>query len=284
MTDLKPFYKQVQAHYDLSNEFFALFLDPSMTYSCAYFEPADLSLAEAQRAKIDLALGKIDLKPGQRLLDIGCGWGATIRRAVEKYGVTAVGLTLSENQAALARERLADLGDRVEIRLQGWEEFDEPVDRIVSIGAFEHFREERFTAFFAKCHRLLPAEGRMLLHTIVKRSLAELNAMGLEITHDDVLFNKFILKAIFPGGQLRPVDVIKRYIEAGGFRIERVHPLRLNYARTLDTWAANLEAAHDRAIELTSQEVYDTYMHYLTGCARYFRNGHLDVVQFTCCK
>ena len=284
MPDLQPFYKQVQAHYDLSNDFFALFLDPSLTYSCAYFEPPDVSLEQAQRNKIDLALGKLDLKPGQRLLDIGCGWGATIRRAVEHYGVTAVGLTLSRNQCELVRERLADLGGRAEVRLQGWEEFDEPVDRLVSIGAFEHFREERYPAFFDKCHRLLPAGGRMLLHTIVKRSLAEINALGLDVTHEDVLFNKFILKAIFPGGQLRPTDVVRKFAEAGGFRVERVHPLGPNYARTLAAWAVNLEAARDRAIAVASPEVYDTYMRYLTGCARYFRSGHLDVVQFTCCK
>jgi cyclopropane-fatty-acyl-phospholipid synthase len=284
MARLRPFYEQVQAHYDLSNDFFALFLDPSMTYSCAYFEPPGISLAEAQQAKIELSLGKCALKPGQRLLDIGCGWGSTIRAAVEKFQVRAIGLTLSQEQAALARSRLSDLGDRVEIRLQGWEEFDEPVDRIISIGAFEHFREERYTAFFANCHRLLPADGRMLLHSIVKPSLAEINAKGLEITHEDVLFNKFILKAIFPGGQLRPIDVIKRYAEAAGFRVERVHPLGVNYALTLEAWARNLEAARDRAVQLTSNEVYETYMHYLTGCARYFRSGHLDVVQFTCCK
>jgi len=284
MPDLQPFYKQVQAHYDLSNDFFALFLDPSMTYSCAYFEPPDVSLTQAQRNKIDLALGKLDLKPGQRLLDIGCGWGAAVRRGVEHYGVTAEGLTLSRAQHDLARERLADLGDKVEIRLQGWEEFDEPVDRIVSIGAFEHFREERFAAFFEKCRRLLPADGRLLLHTIVKRSLAEINALGLEVTHEDVLFNKFILKTIFPGGQLRPAEVVRKYAEAGEFRVERVHSLRPHYARTLDAWAANLEAARDRAVALTSQQVFDTYMHYLTGCARYFRSGHLDLIQFTCCR
>jgi cyclopropane-fatty-acyl-phospholipid synthase len=284
VAQLKPFYEQVQAHYDLSNDFFALFLDPSMTYSCAYFEPPGISLAEAQRAKIDLALGKCDIKPGQRLLDIGCGWGATIRRAVEHFGARAVGLTLSQKQFDLARTRLADLGDRVEVRLQGWEEFDEPVDRIVSIGAFEHFREERYPAFFAKCHRLLPGDGRMLLHSIVKPSLAEINAKGLDITHEDVLFNKFILKAIFPGGQLRPVPVVRSYAEKSGFRIERVHPLNVNYAYTLEAWAQNLQAARDRAIALTSNEVYETYMRYLTGCAAYFRSGHLDVVQFTCCK
>lgn len=284
MTQLHPFYQQVQAHYDLSNDFFALFLDPSLTYSCAYFDPPGIALDDAQRAKIDLALGKCNLHSGQRLLDIGCGWGSTIRRAVEKYGVRAVGLTLSREQFDLARARLADLGDQAEIRLQGWEEFDEPVDRIVSIGAFEHFREERYAAFFAKCHRLLPADGRMLLHTIVKPSLAEINAKGLDITHDDVLFNKFILKAIFPGGQLRPIDVVRMYAEAAGFHVERVHPLGINYALTLEAWAENLACARDRAVALTSEVVFETYMRYLTGCARYFRSGHLDVVQFTCCK
>jgi cyclopropane-fatty-acyl-phospholipid synthase len=281
---MEPFYKNVQAHYDLSNEFFALFLDPSMTYSCAYFERDDMTLEEAQRAKIDLALGKCDVHPGQRLLDIGCGWGGTIRRAVEKYGVRAVGLTLSEKQQQLARSRLADLGDRAEIRLQGWEEFDEPVDRIVSIGAFEHFREERYAAFFGKCRALLPEQGRMLLHSIVWPEAEVLAERGLEVRHEDVQFLKFIGRRIFPGGQLRPPSVIRGYAEAAGFRVTQVQALRPHYARTLEQWATNLQAARERGVELTSSDAYDTYMHYLTGCARYFRSGHLDVMQFTCCK
>ena len=284
MNPLKPFFKNVQAHYDLSNDFFQLFLDPTMVYSCAYFEPENISLEEAQRAKIDLALGKIDLKPGQRLVDIGCGWGAVVMRAVEHYGVTAVGLTLSENQVALARSRIAHLGDKAEIRLQGWEEFDEPVDRIVSIGAFEHFREDRFAPFFTKCYRLMPADGRMLLHTIVRATPEQMAARGIELTHEDVLFNKFIIKKIFPGGQLRPPEVAKRYAEAAGFKVTRMHSLQMHYARTLDQWAVNLEAAKEKAIAIASQDVYDTYMHYLTGCARYFRSTHLDLIQFTLCK
>ena len=279
---LKPFYEDVQAHYDLSNDFFAIFLDPSMTYSCAWFERDDMTLEQAQQAKVDLALGKCALQPGQRLLDVGCGWGATIRRAVEHYGVSAVGLTLSRNQHDLARQRLSHLGDRAEIRLQGWEQFDEPVDRIVSIGAFEHFREERYAAFFEKCRRLLPDDGRMLLHTIVWPEPEVLAERGLEVSHEDVQFLKFIGRRIFPGGQLRPPSVIRRYAEAAGFHVTQVQALRPHYARTLEQWATNLQAARDRAVELTSTEVYDTYMHYLTGCARYFRNGHLDVMQFTC--
>lgn len=284
MTPLQPFYDDVQAHYDLSNEFFALFLDTSMTYSCAYFERDDMTLEEAQRAKIDLSLGKCDLHPDQRLLDVGCGWGATVRRAVEQHGVRAVGLTLSQKQQELARSRVADLGDRAEIRLQGWEEFDEPVDRIVSIGAFEHFREERYAAFFEKCRTLLPNDGRMLLHTIVWPEPEVLAERGLEVRHEDVQFLKFIGRRIFPGGQLRPPSVIRRYAEAAGFRVTQVQALRPHYARTLEQWATNLQAARERAVELTSSEVYDTYMHYLTGCARYFRSGYLDVMQFTCVR
>lgn len=281
MTALKPFYENVQAHYDLSNDFFALFLDLSMTYSCAYFERDGMSLAEAQQAKIDLALGKCDLRPGQRLLDIGCGWGATLRRAVEKFGVHGIGLTLSIEQASLARERLAHLGEQVEIRLQGWEEFDEPVDRIVSIGAFEHFREERYADFFAKTFRLLAPGASMLLHSIVYPEDEVFERPGMELCYDDVLFLKFITKEIFPGGQLRRVLTIRRYIEAAGFQVTRVHSLQPHYATTLRRWAENLQAERERAIELTSQQTYDTYMRYLTGCARYFGCGKIDVVQLS---
>src|SRR6476661_1202911 len=136
---LKPHFEDVQAHYDLSDDFFALFLDPTRTYSCAYFEREDMTLEEAQRAKVDLALGKLGLEPGMTLLDIGCGWGGALERAIEKFDVNVIGITLSKAQSDWARARLAKLDSNrsIEIRLQGWEEFDEPVDRIVSIGAFE---------------------------------------------------------------------------------------------------------------------------------------------------
>jgi len=146
---LPPPYRQIQAHYDLSNDFYRLFLGPTMVYSCAYFERDDMSLDEAQEAKIRLSLGKCELQPGQRLLDIGCGWGSTVLRAVENYGVMGVGITLSAAQHEYAVKRSGDFQGRAEFRLQGWEEFDEPVDRIVSIGAAEHFREERPGPFSA---------------------------------------------------------------------------------------------------------------------------------------
>lgn len=286
MAELRPFFEEVQAHYDLSDRFYALFLDPTMMYSCAYFEHEGTSLAEAQQAKIDLSLGKLDLAADQRLLDIGCGWGETAMRAAERFGVRVTGLTLSRNQQATATARAAARRlAGVEFRLQGWEDFDEPVDRIVSIGAFEHFRIARYPAFFQRCRGILrgPAAepGRMLLHSILLGDENSLQPGQTLVTHEHVLFAKFIQKEIFPGGQLAMRRIVEREATAAGFRILRIHSLRPHYARTLDAWATNLETAREQAIALASQEIYDRYRRYLTGCAHYFRTGHLDVCQFT---
>lgn len=286
MSKLAPFYDQVQSHYDVSDEFYALFLDPSMTYSCAYFERDDMTLEQAQQAKIDLALGKLDLRPGMTLLDIGCGWGSTMIRAARKYGVRVVGLTLSRNQAEHVRARLEVLGlsDTAEVRLQGWEEFDGTVDRIVSIGAFEHFRRARYEEFFARCHTMLPEDGRMLLHTIIGHTLADLRRMQVPVAREDALFHIFIKREIFPGGQLPQPGLVTRLAGQAGLGTEYIQPLRPHYARTLDLWAQALEDHREEAIRLTSEEVYARYIKYLTGCARYFRSGHLDVMQFTLVK
>ncbi len=144
-TNLTPHFDDVQSHYDLSDDFYGLFLDPSHTYSCAYFERDDMTLEEAQLAKIDLSLGKLGLEPGMTLLDVGCGWGATLRRAIERYDVNVIGLTLSKNHAAHAQKLLDELDSprSKQVLLEGWEQFHEPVDRIVPIGAFEHFGFDR---------------------------------------------------------------------------------------------------------------------------------------------
>ncbi|WP_067689187.1 cyclopropane mycolic acid synthase family methyltransferase [Nocardia jejuensis] len=282
MVRLAPFYRQVQSHYDLSDEFYALFLDPSMTYSCAYFAHEDHSLAQAQQAKIDLALGKLDLEPGMRLLDIGCGWGATMIRAARDYGAQVVGLTLSRNQYDYVNARLEHEGiTGAQVRLQGWEEYDGEADRIVSIGAFEHFRTERYGEFFERAHAMLPDGGRMLLHTIIGRTLAELRALDVPVTREDALFHIFMKREIFPGGQLPQPGTVTRTAESNGWHTERIQSLQPHYARTLDLWAESLRSHRDEAVRLTSREVYDRYLKYLTGCAHYFRAGHLDVMQFT---
>ncbi len=281
MATLTPFYENVQAHYDLSNEFFRLFLGPTMMYTSAYFERDDMSQDEAQEAKIRLALGKCDLRPGQRLLDIGCGWGTTIIRAVENHGVQGIGITLSGEQAELANERARHLQGKAEFRLQGWEEFDEPVDRIVVICATEHFKEERYAAFFEKCQRLLPAGAPMMIQAIVFPEWEVQKEQCLSWTEEDILFAKFIQKKIFPGGQLRSASVICRYAEAAGFTTTNIQSLQPHYAKTLDCWAADLEANREAAIALTSPDTYDMYMHYLTGCADRYRSRKIDVVQIS---
>lgn len=287
MTRLAPFYANVQSHYDLSDDFFALFLDPSRTYSCAYFERADMTLEQAQQAKIDLALGKCDLHPGMTLLDVGCGWGSTMMRAMDRYGVDVIGLTLSRNQFDYARSLLdarADKGPAGQVLLQGWEEFDRPVDRIVSIGAFEHFRHERYDDFFATCRSMLPPDGRMLLHTIVMYNRHQVRAKGLPINRDVLEFACFIRDEIFPGGELPYPEQVVDAAHRGGFQVERVQPLQPHYARTLDCWAAALRAHEQEAIELTDERTYGTYMKYLSGCADLFRTGYVDVMQFTLLK
>ncbi|OBH56849.1 SAM-dependent methyltransferase, partial [Mycobacterium colombiense] len=255
-------------------------------YSCAYFERDEMTLEQAQIAKIDLALGKLKLEPGMTLLDIGCGWGATLRRAIEKYDVNVVGLTLSENQADHVQQSF-DQMDTTRTRrvlLEGWEKFHEPVDRIVSIGAFEHFGRQRYGRFFKMAYNALPPGGVMLLHTIVRPSFKDARAKGMTLTHEIVQFSQFILSEIFPGGWLPTPQTVGEYGVTVGFELTRVQSLQKHYERTLNIWAANLEANKDQAIAIQSQEVYDRYMHYLTGCENFFRKGVCNVGQFTMVK
>ncbi|OBH07717.1 class I SAM-dependent methyltransferase, partial [Mycobacterium sp. E3247] len=224
------------------------------------------------------------LEPGMTLLDIGCGWGGALQRAIEKFDVNVIGITLSRNQFEYSKARLAAIPTErnVEVRLQGWEEFDDKVDRIVTIGAFEAFKAERWPAFFERAYGILPDDGRMLLHTILTYQWQEMPARGITLTMSDIRFARFIYKEIFPGGQLPAQEDILKLAPAAGFTVEKVQLLREHYARTLNIWAANLEANREKAIAIQSQEVYERYMKYLTGCAKLFRQGYTDVNQFTC--
>ncbi|CAN5631341.1 cyclopropane mycolic acid synthase family methyltransferase [soil metagenome] len=279
--------EEVQFHYDISNDFFKLWQDPNQVYSCAYFERDDMSLEEAQMAKIDLSLGKLGLQPGMTLVDIGCGWGVTIMRAVEKYDVNVIGLTLSENQ----KQHIEDFwfanstsSRRMEVRLQPWEEFDEPVDRIVSIGAFEHFGFNKYDDYFKKTFNLMPDDGVQMLHTIVIPSDEEIKERKLPLTMSRVRFIKFIMDEIYPGGRLPLVAQVESHAVKAGYHVTRKQALRPHYTKTLDTWAANLESNKDEAIAITSEKIYERFLKYLTGCADLFRLGYTDVVQFTCEK
>jgi cyclopropane-fatty-acyl-phospholipid synthase len=285
-TNLTPYYEESQSIYDISNDFFALFLGPTMGYTCGYYERDDSTLEESQLAKFDLALGKLNLEPGMTLLDVGCGWGGALEMAVQKYDVNVIGITLSKAQSEFARQRLAKLDtDRsIDIRLQGWEEFDEPVDRIVSIGAFEAFKVERYPLFFERAYSILPSDGRMLLHTILAHTQKFFRENNIKLTISDLKFMQFIGTEIFPGGRLPAVEDIEELAAGSGFTLERVHLLRPHYARTLDMWAEKLAANRDEAVAITSDEVYDRYMKYLTGCADFFRRGITNIGQFTLVK
>ena len=286
MAKLRPFYEESQSIYDVSNDFFALFLDPTMAYTCAYFERDDMTLEEAQNAKFDLALGKLNLEPGMTLLDIGCGWGGALVRAVEKFDVNVIGITLSRYQFEYSKNKLAGMPTKrnIEVRLQGWEEFEDKVDRIVTIGAFEAFKMERYAAFFERAYDVLPDDGRMLLHTILTYQWQQMPAQGIKLTMSDIRFARFIGTEIFPGGQLPAQEDIFKFAQDAGFSVEKMQLLREHYERTLNIWAANLEANKEKAIELQSEEVYDKYMHYLTGCENFFRKGISNVGQFTLVK
>jgi cyclopropane-fatty-acyl-phospholipid synthase len=283
MADLTPHFEDVQSHYDLSDDFYRLFLDSTQTYSCAYFEHDDMTLEQAQLAKIDLSLGKLGLRPGMTLLDIGCGWGATMRRAVERHDVNVIGLTLSQNQHDHAETAFAALNSprSTRVLLEGWEQFSEPVDRIVSIGAFEHFGHDRWKQFFSTTYRALPDDGVMLLHTITRLTLDEVKERGIPFSMDAARFAMFIAREIFPGGQLPTIAAIEEHAAATGFTVTRIQSLQPHYARTLDTWASALGKRRDEAVAVQSEEVYDRYMKYLTGCADMFRKGYIDVNQFT---
>lgn len=283
---MRPHFEEIQAHYDLSDDFFGLFQDDSRTYSCAYFEPAELTLGEAQIAKIDLNLDKLKLRPGMTVLDIGCGWGATLKRAVEKYDVNVIGLTLSKNQLAYTRQLLDQLDSNRSRRvlLHGWEEFDEPVDRIVSIEAFEHFGFERYDDFFNNCFKILPDDGRMTIQSSVSYHPYDLNARGKKLSFETARFIKFMVTEIFPGGRLPSTDMMVQRGEKAGFIVPEALSLRPHYIKTLKIWGDALEANKDIAVQLTSEEVYQRYMKYLRGCEHYFADEMLDVSLVTYLK
>ncbi|OSC42113.1 methoxy mycolic acid synthase MmaA3 [Mycobacterium decipiens] len=273
----------VRAHYDLSDEFFALFQDPTRTYSCAYFERDDMTLQEAQLAKLDLTLGKLGLQPGMTLLDVGCGWGSTMKRAIEKYDVNVVGLTLSKNQHARCQEVLdgLDTNRSRRVLLCDWAEFSEPVDRIVTVEALEHFGFERYGDFFKFAYDAMPDDGVMLLHVITGLHPRQVIERGIPLTMEMAKFIRFIVTDIFPGGRLPMIETIEEHSATAGFSVTRIQSLQSDFAKTLDLWAEGLEARKDEAIAIQSDEVYERYMKFLTGCAKAFRVGYIDCNQFT---
>jgi cyclopropane-fatty-acyl-phospholipid synthase len=284
--DMRPHFEDIQAHYDLSDDFFGVFQDPTRKYSCAYFTGPDVTLSEAQIASVDLNLDKLDLKPGMTLLEIGCGWGLTLLRAMERYDVNVIGLTLSKNQQAYCDHLLANANsDRTfDVRLEGWEQFHEPVDRIVSIEAFEHFGFERYDDYFKTCFDILPDDGRMTIQSSVGYHPYDLAARGKKLTFELARFIKFMITEIFPGGRIPTTQMMVEHGEKAGFVVPETMSLRNHYIKTLGIWADRLEANKEAAIAATNEENYLRYMRYLKGCQYYFIDEGIDVSLVTYLK
>ena len=259
-------------HYDLGNDFYRLWLDPQMVYSCAYFHDPSQSLAEAQTDKLDYICRKLRLEPGQTLLDIGCGWGALVLHAARHYGVTAHGITLSQQQYELARERIAQagLGDRVTVELRDYRDLDGEAryDRIVSVGMFEHVGVDNFPVYFGTVRRLLRPGGLFLNHGIT-------NDTGWQRTP----LTEFINDYVFPDGELTRISTVQAAMEDAGFEILDVESLRRHYALTLRHWVRNLERHRDEAIAASSEATFRLWQLYMAGSAYYFDEGSLNVYQ-----
>ncbi|MEV6674191.1 cyclopropane-fatty-acyl-phospholipid synthase family protein [Streptomyces sp. NPDC051162] len=263
----------ISHHYDVGNAFYEKVLGPSMVYSCAYWESPDGTLEDAQRAKLDLICRKLDLRPGQRLLDVGCGWGSMVLHAVREYGVSAVGITLSEEQAAYGRKRVAEAGltDRIEIRVQDYREIsDGPFDAISSIGMAEHVGSARYAEYAADVHALLKPGGRLLNHQIARRPL--MDEEGYET-------DEFIDRYVFPDGELAPVGRTVAQLEEAGFEVRDVEVIREHYALTLRQWVRNLEAHWDDAVRLTSAGRARVWRLYMAACALSFERNRIGVNQ-----
>jgi cyclopropane-fatty-acyl-phospholipid synthase len=277
--ELRPHFEDIQAHYDLSDEFFGLFQDDTRKYSCAYFTGPTVTMAEAQVANVDQNLDKLGLEPGMTLLEIGCGWGLTLQRAMQKYDVNVIGLTLSRNQQAYCSQLLDGLqSDRShQVLLNGWEQFHTPVDRIVSIEAFEHFGFERYNDFFKNCFTILPSGGRMAIQSSTGYHPDNFRERGKKLTFEMARFIKFLVTEIFPGGRIPTVEMMVEEGEKAGFTVPETQSLRNHYIKTLGVWAANLEHNKEKAIAVTDEATYERYMKYLTGCQYYFVDETIDV-------
>nr|WP_223241792.1 cyclopropane-fatty-acyl-phospholipid synthase family protein [Streptomyces sp. CBMA123] len=263
----------ISHHYDVGNDFYGLVLGSSMVYSCAYWTPEAKSLEAAQEAKLDLICRKLGLRPGMRLLDVGCGWGSLVLHAAKHYGVTAVGVSISEEQVALARARVeeAGLADRVEIRLQDYREItDGPFDAISSVGMAEHVGEEQYRVYADGLYRLLAPGGRLLNHQIARRP---------DYPGEAHRTSPFIDRYVFPDGELSPVGSTVARLEEAGFEVRDVEALREHYGLTLREWVANLEAHWTEAVRLVGLGRARVWRLYMAACALAFEQNRIGVNQ-----
>ncbi|MGH9114012.1 MAG: class I SAM-dependent methyltransferase [Acidimicrobiales bacterium] len=263
----------ISHHYDVSNTFYRLVLGPSLTYSCAVFhEPTD-TLEQAQANKHELICRKLDLRPGMRLLDVGCGWGGMVLHAAQHHGVDAVGVTLSTRQAELAEKRVAEAGlsGQVQIRVQDYREVaDGPYDAVSSIGMFEHVGEAKLAGYFEHLHGLLSPEGRLLNHGISRPACSEKARLPNR---------SFVNRYVFPDGELHEVGRVVSITQDAGFEVRHVESLREHYALTLRQWVANLEEHWDQAVAEVGERRARVWRLYMAGSAINFEAGRSQVHQ-----
>lgn len=270
----------IQYHYDVSNDFYALFLDRNMVYSCAYYRNESDALETAQEQKLDHILNKLRIKPGEKFLDIGCGWGALITRAAQKYGAIATGITLSQNQFDGAREQIrrAGLEGQCRVLLCDYRDLNEPdtYDKIASVGMFEHVGLKNLPVYFEAVHRLLKDDGLVLNHGITSSDI-ESRWIGMGA-------GEFIDRYVFPDGELPHVSLALKEMASAGLEVLDVESLRRHYARTCEAWSNNLESHRDEAMRIAGERRYRIWQIYLAGCAYGFSNGWMNLYQVLCCK
>lgn len=272
--------KSIGYHYDVGDDFFALWLDRRRVYSCAYFKTPEDTLDAAQEQKLDHICRKLMLSEGERFLDIGCGWGALILWAAEHYGVRATGITLSRNQYDYARERIRDAGleDRCEVRLLDYRDIseDEQFDKIASVGMFEHVGRKNLGVYFGKIQRLLRDGGVVLNHGITLNA-PEQYELGSDI-------GRFIDEYVFPGGELSHVSRVMQEMAAQGLECADAESLRPHYARTLWHWVDRLEANRAAAVSKVGEKAYRIWRIYMAGSAHAFERGWMSIYQILAAK
>jgi cyclopropane-fatty-acyl-phospholipid synthase len=273
--------QSVQFHYDVSNEFYALYLDELMVYSCAYFKTGEEDIHTAQRQKLEHICRKLQLKPGERVLDIGCGWGGLAIYAAQHYGVDVTGITLSQKQVTLAQERIAQAGlsDRCRVLLQDYREVptDQPFDKLVSVGMFEHVGAAKLPLYFAQAWKLLKPGGLFLNHGIA--SMTSHNPKPSLLGRWLYKMNGFMDRYVFPDGELVDINQTLQAAEGAGFEVRDVESLREHYALTLRHWVRRLEANHQQALKYVDEPTYRVWRIYMAGSSHGFSRSRLNVYQ-----